>query len=292
MKKFLKYVTIIGCILVLVGTGVATAAFSLGANPIHVFDDWEDRFDHYFDDDPFISPTQVIEGTIVPHLNETVIPGPEESLAVPSTESFELVYEEVTDLEIRIKGGEVVLEPQADATHLAVLTTSGKAEHVTFNNLDRYKKLDILAEKNEEYLIRIPADWVLSELEVHCAGGDFEGYEVHTRDAELTVSGGTIMIHQVGGKETSMDCAGGEIEWSGSGELSRDIDVECAGGEVLLTLDEGVDPDKVGYEFDYAGGEIEFFGVNYNGLGSLERRAADGMPHLELDAAGGVIVVQ
>lgn len=256
MKRFLKYITIIGCILILVGIGVATAAFSLGANPLRMFDDWEERFDG------------------APY------------------ETFEMEFDEVNRLEINIKGGTVSMTADEEAEKLTVVTDNGKSEHITLHNLERYKKLELLAKKDEEYLIQIPAEWRLSELDVDCAGGQFEGNEIRTDDAELSVSGGEIQIQQVGGKETSMDCAGGDIEWTGTGELSREIDVDCAGGDITITLDEGVVPDRVGYEFDYAGGTIEFFGVDYDGMGAQKRRTPEGMPQLDLDVAGGTIRIQ
>ena len=289
MKKFLKFVTIIGCVLILVGTGVATASFSLGANPIHVFEDWEERFDQYFDDDRYEHHTVAIEETITPHLAETVI---EESFDVSDEDSFEMGFDEVTDLEITIKGGTVTMIPDEEADHLSVITTNGREERISYHNFDRYKKLEVTAKEGEDYLIRIPLEWRLSELEVNCAGGQFEGNEVRTNEAELTVSGGELQIHQVGGKETSLDCDGGDLTWSGSGELSRDIEVDCAGGDVSLTFDTGVDPEKVGYEIDYAGGTINLFGNIYEGMGAQERRGSNGMPYLELDVAGGTIFVR
>ena len=182
--------------------------------------------------------------------------------------------------------------PDEEANHLSVITTNGREDRILYHNFDRYKKLEVTAKEGEDYLIRIPLEWRLSELEVNCAGGQFEGNEVRTNEAELTVSGGELQIHQVGGKETSLDCDGGDLTWSGSGELSRDIDVDCAGGDVSLTMDTGVDPEKVGYEIDYAGGTINLFGNIYEGMGAQERRGSNGMPYLELDVAGGTIVVR
>jgi len=299
MKKFLKFVTIIGCVLILVGTGVATASFSLGANPMHVFEDWEERFDQYFEDDRYEHHTVAIEETITPHLAETIVEESFDALreeAVASIEngeeSFALDFDEVNDLEITIKGGTVTMIPDEEAGYLSVITTNGRKERISYYSFDRYKKLEVTAKEGEDYLIRIPFEWRLSELEVDCAGGEFDGSEVRTSEAELTVSGGEIQIHQIGGKETSLDCAGGDLTWSGSGELSRKIEVDCAGGDVSLTLDSGVDPEKVGYEIDYAGGTIDLFGSIYDGMGAQEGRGSNGMPHLELDVAGGTIIVR
>ena len=60
MKKFIKYAAIIGCILILVGAGIATASFSLGGNPFHAVDDIEERFENYAETKVEYGPQPVI----------------------------------------------------------------------------------------------------------------------------------------------------------------------------------------------------------------------------------------
>ena len=45
MKKFIKYGAIAGCVMILAGTGIATASFAMGASPRRISEFIEERFD-------------------------------------------------------------------------------------------------------------------------------------------------------------------------------------------------------------------------------------------------------
>ena len=319
MKKFITFVSILGCVLILAGAGVATVAFSMGGNPFRAIEDvgvrlykYSEDMEHEFDQLGHHAEQVAIDMAhdilddmhLNPNLAQTIAVQ-EESLsnrdfseeetviaAENGQETFECGYDEVTDLEIQIQGGDVTLVSDDEIGDLIVICDAGNPNNITFKNMNSYKKLELTVKKNEEYLVRVPSDWELSELEVECEGGTFEGENIRSKDAEFYVGGGKVEIHQIGGKDTAIECAGGSVEWTGEGESSRNLDVECAGGKVTLTLDHGVDASKVGYDMEYAAGKIELFGETYEGIGEQRRNASAGMPFLDMEVAGGTIVVK
>lgn len=298
MKKFIKYTLIIGCVLILGGAGIATVAFSLGGDPFHAVEDIDDRFEAYGERfgqraERYYSTTatEVPEMPVETEVSEQI----EVTEIALNGERYEFVqeYDEVTDLEIQIRGGNITVQSDDTIDQVIVKGISGDPAHMTYSLLEKYQKLEINAAKDEEYVILIPEGWKLSDFEVECVGGNFEGENIRTNEADFTVTGGSVTAHQIGGKKTSLECTGGSITWSGEGELSRNIDVECTGGEVTLALDNaGVDTEKVGYDIEYRGGALELFGVTYTGSGAQKRNAIDGMPHLELEITGGRIYVE
>ncbi len=290
MGKFIKYVTIIGCILILVGAGMTTAAFSLGGNPFRAVEEVGVRFyEHGRElDDTF----QELGEHIAANTASGDLVRPTASVVDEDSNYFEEQYPEVTHLKIEIKGGEVEVVSDPENNQLMIFCENGDPENLAFKNMDRYKKLELAVETDEEYLIHVPAEWRLDELEIECKGGVFRGENIRVNDMEIAVGGGEVDIYQIGGESTSIECAGGVVNWTGEGELSRKIDVECAGGKVILSLDPGVEPEKVGFDIEYAAGAIDFYGEEFSGVGAQRRNAKDGMPHLELDVAGGMVVVE
>lgn len=286
MKKFIKYAAIIGCILILVGAGIATASFSLGGNPFRAVDDIEERFENY-------SETKVEYGPAAGYYETTVAATAEaEHETVIAQDTTELVMDKLTDVEISIENGEVIVHTESDREQALLISENGNLNHVDYRNMEQFQKLEIHAKKGEQYVLILPETWKLSDFDVECAGGTFDGDGVRANEVEISVRGGNAGMVQRNGGNVSLECTGGAIQWTADGYLPTQVDAECTGGDINLYIADEVDSEKVGYEIEYAGGSIDFFGRSYDGTGADRRNATGGMPYFDLEIAGGSITVQ
>ncbi len=323
MNKFIKYGTIFGCILVLGGAGVATAAFALGAEPVNIAALFDKKFSSHYDtyygyhNNP---PYEAIEQTSV-YISEETLPAStyiEESNTYSETqvtlehagstyENGETVvyggsgnpdgyahsYSDVTDLEIMIEGGYVETYVDANLDELLVISDNESGNNIRFSDTERYQKLEVRVQEGDSCRIGIPAEWKLNSLEVESAGGRFTGEVPEIQEAEFTTHGGEISVLQNEGRYTDIECVNGFINWSGSGEKTRTIDVECTtNGTVEVDLIDYPEPEHIGYDVEYNNGTVEFYGTVWEGDGNNGRKSENGMAHLELEAeAGGTIII-
>lgn len=285
MNKFVKYGTIAACVLVLGGAGIATAAFALGADPVRIWDFAEDKFD---------GPDNYEEYRVMETAVEMTIASSEVIDAANSEGAFENAYPEVTDLDIRIEDGSVTVYQDSEASDLLVTSDNGTQEHLRYNNMQRYKKLELFAAAGEDYRIAIPTDWNLEELEVEMSKGSFNGSEIRAQNAEFFTAGGEIKVVQQGGKKTSLESSGGIINWAGEGETSRFLDIESTnGGEIVVNLDDGVEIDQIGYDMECENAVINFYGEIKESIRNEHRDAKNGMTHLEIEAErDGSVIIQ
>lgn len=309
MNKFVKYSAIAACILVLGGTGIATAAFALGADPVRIWDFVEERFDgpdRYLDYRTSAVEVEITmadtwaEAAIGETAAETMVIGSAEIVETSGNETgvfvedlSESVYSEVTDLDIRIVDGTVEVYTDQEIKDM-IVRSNGSADHLRYSNMQDYKKLEIHASAGEEYQIAIPTDWEFKEIDVKLTGGFFEGNGIRAKEAEFSAEGGEIQIMQQGGKTTALESKGGVIYWTGEGEISRHLDIESTdGGEIAVNLDIGVEVNQIGYDAEYKDAVINFYGDIWEGFGNGYRNAQNGMPHLEMKAErNGSIMIQ
>lgn len=284
MKKFVKYAAIIGCILILVGAGIATVSFSLGGDPFHAAEDIEERFEDYTDR---FGERYVEYGPTAEYEDVTI-----EASETYTEDVTELVMDKLSDVEICIEDGEVTAYTEPGLEDALLVCESGCWDHVSYKNMEKYQKLEILAKNGEQYVLILPETWNLSEFDVECTGGQFDGNGIRANEAEFSVRGGNIGVVQRNGDDIKLECTRGYIEWSADGYLPAQVDAECAGGDINMYIDAEIDSEKVGYEIEYAGGSIDFFGTSFDGLDENYRNAKEGMPHFDLEIVGGSITVQ
>lgn len=284
MKKFVKYAAIIGCILILVGAGIATASFSLGGDPFHAVKDIEERFEDYTDR----FGERYVEYETAADYTEAVIEAPE-----TYAEDFtELVMEKLSDVEIHIEDGEVIVYTESEREDALIVCENGSWDHVSYKKMEKFQKLEILAKSGEQYVLILPETWKLSDFNVECVGGNFDGDGIRANETEFSVWGGYIGAVQRNGDDVTLECTKGTIEWIADGYLPVQVDAECTGGDINMNIAAEIDPEKAGYEIEYAGGFIDFFGTPFDGVGAEKRNAKDGMPYFDLEITDGSITVQ
>ncbi len=323
MNKFIKYGTIFGCVFVLGGTGVAAAAFALGADPSNIAAFFDKKFVNHYDTyyGTYDYPPYVIVEPTVPYvpaetsvtnaymeesnsyaethidseninsssgIGETAVYGTSENLY-----GYAQGYPSVTDLEILVEGGYVETYVDENLDELLVMSDNESEKKIRFSDTERYQKLEVRVQEGEYYRIGIPGGWGLDSLEVETISGHFNGTVPKVNEAEFTARGGEIMVSQNEGQYTEIECVNGFINWNGSGEKTRTIDVECgAYGSVEIHLIDYPEPEHIGYDVEYENAMVEFYGTVWEGNGNIGRKAENGMAYLELDAeAGGIISI-
>lgn len=294
MKKFIKYGTIAGCVLILCGAGIGTAAFALGADPVRIWDFFGDKFegsDRYEKswDSATLNETTVAWERIESPVNEA------EGTTRPYRDAvMESVYGEVTDLDVQVSDGIVEFYQDSELVNLIVTSDNGTKDNLRYSVLEHRAKLEIFVFDGEEYRIGIPADWELEDIEVETLGGTFYGDGVRAKNAEYSTLSGAITVRQFGGKKTSLESKGGIIEWDSEGEVPGHLDIESTdSGMVYVGFGQEIAVERIGYDMEYNDGAITFYEEFRDGVGEEHRKAQDGMPLLEMEAErGGTIIVR
>lgn len=292
MKKFVKYGTIAACVLVLGGAGIATAAFALGADPIHIGEFVDEKFNGH---NRYYETTDYTVAYTEATVHETWHEAAESPLTSDGTEAFlDSSYDKVTELDIEIVDGYVQMYVEDGISDLRIISDNGNPNNLNYRNMEKYQKLSLRVSEGEQYDIIVPAEWMLDSVEVDATGGSFEGRDIKAKSAEFSTIGGDMVIGQNEGKETSLECINGTINWVGMGEASRSLDVESHGeGEIYLGLPDISDANLIGYDMEYDNGTIDYFGAIREGVGTETKNAKNGMAFLELDAEdGGMIMIQ
>ncbi|MCI8512591.1 MAG: DUF4097 domain-containing protein [Lachnospiraceae bacterium] len=308
MKKFIKIGLIAGCLFVIAGIGIATAAFALGTSPGRIV--WRleqlSRWERQTERDRY-EPAGVIEQPLDEAVPGEQMPGAAvpaaPTLAGAQTEpavgvgNFESVYSIVSVLEVRQSGGNVELYVVEGQSEMTVRGENADFNHVNYEETDRFQKVKIRAYAGESYRIFIPADWVLDQLDVEITSGNFNGDNIKAREAEYqTESGsGTIVASQSVGDILEIDCKGGSIEWSCTGSMPALVEAECERGVVNLALPGELSPETIGYSLECEYGTIELLDAGrFTGLDEKAFSPQGRTIFLELSAEdnGAIYIVQ
>ncbi len=307
MNKFVKYGLIIGCVTIALGTAVTTAASALGANVKNIGTFVEQRFlgsfdfgsRHHYPDhvmtDAATMTAEVIEESLTSIQENMVKSALEETYAEFSSddaEDFTATFPAVNRLEISLRRNAFVEIIPTDVPDTIVITSdNGSENRIFYEDRSRYNLLQLEAHEGEEYRIEIPNHWQFDQFEVENAGGAFIGSNIASHDTELHTAGGSIMFEQRTGQELEIESAGGSIEWLCLEASPSSIDVDNAGGDITLSFPADADEAGFGYDISCAGGEIFTPNLDFSGLDEYERRSTAGHPQLELETAGGQIVI-
>lgn len=325
MKKFIKIGAIVGCLLILAGVGIATAAFAVGANPIRIGRFVEEQLDRF--EDEYDRGYRTSHGvTAYMEAAEVTAPAPEEAQgpiaaegpsayegsaapdsfsaddfqgngdpafsSVAGTVGFEVSYPVVTKLQVKQSGGEVQVYVLSDQQEMTIRSQKGNFAHVSYEERSRDTKVTVRACAGEDYQIFIPAAWVLEELEVEMSGGAFDGSDVQAYEADYKMTDGEIYVSQSVAESLELECRGGAMEWIGIGEMPGEIDAECENGEIVIRIPDGVTEENLGYEMQCKDGFIGLLDTFMEGTEEAERTAGAGKPFLDLTARrGGSITV-
>ncbi|MCI8453675.1 MAG: hypothetical protein HFE84_03540 [Lachnospiraceae bacterium] len=307
MKKFIKIGLIVGCLFVIAGIGIATAAFALGTSPKRIA--WRleqlSRWERQADWD-WYGTAGAIEQTL-----DAAAPGEQGPKTVPADPAFaeplpeqadgagnfEAAYPAVSVLEVRQNGGNVEVYVVEGQTEMTIRGENADFTHVNYEETDRFHKVKIRAYAGESYQIFIPTAWVLDKLSVEISSGNFSGDNIKAREAEYQTESnmGTIVAVQSAGDILEIDCAGGSIEWSCAGSMPPLVEAECERGVVSLALPGELSLETIGYLLECEYGTIELLDAGrFTGLDEKAFNPPQRTVFLELSAEdnGEIYIMQ
>lgn len=318
MNKFVKYGTIFGFILVLIGTGISTAAFAMGANIYKIGRFVDERIDsgydevygHYEDYDSYETYADgAYQGTQV-YIDAGSANGPfagDAFGADPGDGSMEngsgvtALFEngwhgeftEVTELELMQNSGQVEFITAAGIENLIIDCDSGDISKTTFEEYKFTKKLTVRADEGDHFIITIPEEWYLDEMELKVRNGELNAENLRASELEVKVSGGTARVGQTLGNSLDLECSGGVLEWTGNGEPVPIIDAESSrGGKITVYV-----PNMEGmyrYKLECQNGTINLPSLDVAVEGVQEKKisveGATGTMDIEAQTNGSVVV--
>lgn len=195
MKKFIKYGTIIGCAMILAGTGVTTAAFAVGANPKRITqmvdERWFDENDHWIWENRRIVLPNHPAGSAEERTETAVTSGEsDEPWMSPGTEGgFEAGYPFVSRLKIRQEGGTVEVYVLEDIGELTVKSADGSLENLRYRDADGRSELT-LKNIGASYQIFIPDSWELEAFDAKVQDGELSGSGLRAISTEIQTERG------------------------------------------------------------------------------------------------------
>lgn len=314
MNKFVKYGTIFGFILVLTGTGISAAAFAMGANIYKIGNFLDEMIDGGYDEvygryenydsyrtytDSADQGTQAYIGTDSANGSYTGAEFGDGSTEIGSrmTALFENgwhgEFTEVTELELFQNGGQVELVTASGIENLMIDCDSGDISKTSYEEYKLTKKLTVRADEGDHFIITIPEEWYLEEMELKVRNGKLNAEDIHAGELEVKVSGGTASVTQATGNTLDLECSGGVLEWNGNGEPIMIIDAESSqGGEIVIHVPDMVESYQ--YKLECENGIIRLPDLDIMIEGTQEKKipvqGATGTMDIEAKSNGSVVV--
>lgn len=295
MKRLMKILVIAGIVLTLAGTGITAASFAQGADPIRIGRYFENRLEGHHAEFVAVTTTNKTQASESSVAENDLTP---EMSAGSEDWKYENGWsedEEIAKIEILINGGTVRFERE-EGCQFEILWDSGVSEHIWYDMGDQYRKVMLQALEGEEYVIQMPAEWNLKEIEVEANSGFFSGDLLSAEEIEV-YAGNTaeIWFSQTGGRRISLECSGtGMIDWTAADEIPENLEAECAGdgGNIFLTMPPSFNPEEAGYGMEWDNGTINLQERTLSGKGNETKAVGPGKPYLELEAErGGTITI-
>ncbi len=297
MKKFIKWGCILGCFLILIGVGLATAAFANGGEPEAVLRQLEERYGsydyshsslYYTPEENWIEPEDIWNGPYENQAGPAILETVQEASDIQRWDdgNFTASYEDemVSMLEIKQNGGTVHVTA-ADVPGVIVESTGGSLENLAYREIRSRGKLTVNVWDGEEYEITIPADDVLDKFEVQTAGGVCTVEMLQAEETELdALAGGVIHVSQDYAVSLELDSEYGEIYWEGENTMASQLEAECSGGTIEVTVPRSVDESAYSYEKICDNGEIKLFGETITGIQVDRTRGTDSNLRMSLEA--------
>lgn len=298
MKKFIKYGTIIGCAMILAGTGITTAAFAVGANPKRITqmvdERWFDENDHWIWEDPrSVLPDHHAE-SVEERTGTAVASGEnDEPWMSPGTEGgFEAGYPFVSRLKIRQEGGTVEVYVLEDIGELTVKSADGSLENLRCREADGRSELT-LKNAGASYQIFIPDSWELEAFDAKVQDGELSGSGIRSISTEIRTERGLVRLSQQSVSMLELEAESqGAISWTALDADGPDrVDAECRNGAITMEFPNFSGLEYAGYEIECKNGTVTFPGVSLEGTWEKKSAGEPGFPYFELEAENGTITV-
>lgn len=302
MNKFVKYGTIFGFILVLTGTGISAAAFAMGANIYKIgkfvderidggYDEVYGRYENYGSYETYADSAD--QGTQVYIESDPLDDLPAGDIKSLFENGWHGEFPEVTELELVQNSGQVELAAAAGIENLMIDCNNGDISKTSYEEYQFTKKLTVRADEGDHFVITIPEEWYLEEMELKVRNGELNAEGIRTGEMELKVSGGTASVGQMMGNSLDLECSGGVLEWTGKGEPIPIIDAESSrGGKITVYV-----PNMEGmyrYKLECQNGTINLPGLDLVVEGVQEKKisveGATGTMDIEAKTNGSVVV--
>lgn len=314
MNKFVKYGTIFGFILVLTGTGISAAAFAMGANIYKIGYFLDERIDSGYDEvygsyenyDSYRTYADSAEqGTLAyigagsannPYAGDDFGNGSTKSgsgITALFENGWHGEFTEVTELELLQNSGQVEFVTSSGIENLMVDCDSGDISKTSFEEYEFTKKLTVRADEGDHFIITIPEEWYLEEMELKVRNGKLNAEDLRAGELEVKVSGGTARVTQSTGNTLDLECSGGVLEWNGNKEPVMIIDAESSrGGEIVIHVPDMVESYQ--YKLECENGIIRLPDLDLVIEGIQEKKipvqGATGTMDIEAKTNGSVIV--
>lgn len=275
MNKLSKIGLFISIVLILLGIGISTAAFAMGASPSRITEHFNARF-HWGDDrlmDLGLDPGEMRDLEAVEEAVREWGAFPAEQGVIYGDKDWQASYPLVTRLEIRQRGGEVRVNVTESEDFLTVRSENGSLKHVSYHDNGNAQKLVIDARDGENYEIYVPVEWYFEKLDVEVRGGIFSGAQINAKEADVTVREGTAQVVQSYGEELELYCRKGMIEWTAGERAAAGIEAECEGGEITIVLADGTSVSDYSCDLECGNGVITLPELTLEGN---EEREIDG----------------
>lgn len=283
MKKFVKYGTIAGCVMILTGMGISTASFAMGADLRRIGNFIENRFvgagEEKYRELRERAEETVREARITPEFSD-------------QTESFSEEYSTVTELKILQFGGSGEIHTMPDIDTLTVKSSRDLSNKLIFKDTERKKELIVRADDDMEYEIIIPDTWELGCFDAEVTDGNLNGSGLRALVMELDASQGDISVSQETGASVEITCNNGTISWTCKDPMVPNVEADCLSGEIYLTVPEHMDLSLCGYDIECKNGTVIFPDFAVEGWGEKRSVAEKGMPFFELETENGQITVE
>lgn len=295
MNKFIKYGTIIGFAVILIGTGVTAAGYAVGARFYRIEELMEDRYHfgdgdnrYYYDDYGHTDYNHTDYGSASEYRESS---GPEaamETTAMNPLSNWQAGYPGLNDLKVHITGGRsfhIMVDDNAEEPTL--YATGGSLSDTIYQEHDGKKKLTLHGRPDVDYTFVMPDGMVLDELEIELQNGQLTAENVSARETELKAYSGRLEFTQDYGRFLEIENHGAEIVWTGNGEAVPMIDVECQSGSVVVVMPEETTWEDYSYKLECDDGFIETPQISMQGF-EKQRFSNDNTGNMvEIEAKSG-----
>lgn len=301
MKGFIKWSCILGMLLILTGTGIATAAFAMGGDPERIVWELEERYEKRYEERygrryPYAEAqdevTAVEAGEYVQLQEDTK--GAYEIWESADSEQMRAGYDEITSLEIQADGGEVNVN-FTDEAELLVESPNGSLNALHYREIPNGKKLTVTAREGTVFDITVPQSWMLEKFEGDVfSGGQMNVMGLLAAETKLEAeSGGYISVSQNEALTLDLECESGEIYWKNDGAMPGFVDADCDGGVIEITVGPGFVETMYSYELSVEDGALMFFGTEHKGELDTRVQAEDNdgkFMSLSAEDSGSIVV--
>lgn len=302
MNKFVKYGTIIGFVLVLTGTGVSAAAFAMGASFYKIGRFMEERFDssyqEYYSDYGYENHGPVYgtaeQGGVPEVTDQYSSEAGGQRTGAYFDGGWHAEFVEVTSLDIEQSSGTVEVLYSEGLEYLTVDCDRGSIENTSYMDDGSKKKLSVRVIENAHYIIHIPSEWTLEELEADVVNGRFEGENLQAMELELHVTGGSAEVFQAAGGTVDLECENGELNWTGTGEVIPMIDAESDNsGTINIAFSGNGEGEFYSYKLETHNGTISLPDLILEGDSNkkIPNSSGEGIIDLEAKNNGTIVVV-